>query len=171
MRVEFCIPPKVVRGYLVASQPGQKWKYRDASDQVLAEFRVQSDRVKVKDARDREVLKVKRKDDGWELEDAAGTRLLRARLRNGAWTLSDGSEVPVARLIPTAEGVRIQDSQDRHVALVRRGLGQVEFQGAGGQEMAVVRGVSEPLVAAWFLVPDVEPLAQVALVVYSLEVR
>jgi len=137
---------------------------------VLAEFKIQSDRVKVKDARDREILKIKRKNDGWELEDAEGTRLFRARLREGTWFLSNGAEVSVARLVPTTEGVRILDSQDRQVALARRGVGQVEFQGADGQAKAVVRGVSEPLAAAWFLVSDVEPLAQVALVVYSLEV-
>ncbi len=170
-RVELCIPPEVVRGHLVVTKPGMKWQFRDSSQRALAEFKVQSDRVKVKDAQDREILKVKRKDDGWELEDANGRRLLRARKRDGVWKVSDGSEATVAVLTPIGDGVQIEDSRGRQVARVLRGAGQVRFQGASGQGLAVVRGISEPLTAAWFLVPDLDPVAQAAVVVYTLEVR
>jgi len=170
-RLEFRMPVEVVRANLGVRQPGQKWQLVDGEARPLAEFKVQSDRVKVKDAQDRELFKVKSKLKGWELEDATGQRLLRARPHQGGWQIEDGAEARFARIFERDGALVLEDAQGRELTRARAESGQVLFRDPSGTEQAVLRGSSDPRVAIWWMLPDTDPLAQAALVVFALEVR
>jgi hypothetical protein len=51
------------------------------------------------------------------------------------------------------------------------GAGEVLFHNPSGGEAAALRGASDPAVAIWWMLPETDPLAQAALVVFALEVR
>ena len=170
-RLELRSRAQGLQANLVSSPSGPRWRLYDAADHPVADFQVESDRVKVRDGKDRVLFKVKRKPEGWELEDGSGRRLLRAKPKDGGWKIRGDQEAAVARVRLEGPSARLEDGQGRLIARARPGAGEVVLSDASGQEAAVLRGTANPQVALWFMMPGLDPVAQAGLAVYTLEVR